>query len=258
MINIYEYVEQLSVENGETKRMNCPLCNSYKTFSVTNNMGSLLWNCYKASCNIKGSSRVHLTVEEIRAIQNKTVSTDTKKFALPEYVVPHSDNKAVKEWCAEWLIDANELDLYYDVKESRVVFPIKSDGRIVDATGRSIYNKIPKWKRYGDSGLPYSFGYGSIAVVVEDCISAVCVGSDVYVGVAVLGTSLLDSHKRFLSQFSTTIIALDPDALPKTLSFAKELRSYVKDVKILKLKDDIKYRLEEDIENLKTLTPKEI
>ena len=83
-------------------------------------------------------------------------------------------------------------------------------------------------------------------------------GSDVYVGVAVLGTSLLDSHKRFLSQFSTTIIALDPDALPKTLSFAKELRSYVKDVKILKLKDDIKYRLEEDIENLKTLTPKEI
>ena len=77
-------------------------------------------------------------------------------------------------------------------------------------------------------------------------------------GVAVLGTSLLDSHKRFLSQFSTTIIALDPDALPKTLSFAKELRSYVKDVKILKLKDDIKYRLEEDIENLKTLTPKEI
>ena len=53
MINIYEYVEQLSVENGETKRMNCPLCNSYKTFSVTNNMGSLLWNCYKASCNIK-------------------------------------------------------------------------------------------------------------------------------------------------------------------------------------------------------------
>ena len=96
MINIYEYVEQLSVENGETKRMNCPLCNSYKTFSVTNNMGSLLWNCYKASCNIKGSSRVHLTVEEIRAIQKKTVSTDTKKFALPEYVVPHSDNKAVK------------------------------------------------------------------------------------------------------------------------------------------------------------------
>ena len=82
-------------------------------------------------------------------------------------------------------------------------------------------------------------------------------GSDVYVGVAVLGTSLLDSHKKFLSQFSTTIIALDPDALPKTISFAKELRSHVRDVKILKLKDDLKYRNETDINNLYKLTPKE-
>ena len=93
--------------------------------------------------------------------------------------------------------------------------------------------------------------------MVEDCISAGVVGSDVYVGVAVLGTSLSDSHKQFLSQFSTTIIALDPDALPKTLSFAKELRSYVKDVRILNLKDDIKYRRKEDILKLKQLTPKE-
>ena len=95
-------------------------------------------------------------------------------------------------------------------------------------------------------------------VVVEDCVSAVIVGSGVYVGVAVLGTSLSNSHKRFLSQFSTAIIALDPDALPKTLSFAKELRTYVKDVKILKLKDDIKYRLEEDRIKLTQITPKEI
>ena len=138
-----------------------------------------------------------------------------------------------------------------------MVFPIKKDGKIVDATGRSIYNKLPKWKRYGNSDLPYSFGCGSVAVVVEDCVSAVVVGSDVYAGVAVLGTSLSESHKRFLSQFSTAIIALDPDALPKTLAFAKDLRTYVKDVKILKLKDDIKYRLKEDEDNLKLLTPKE-
>ena len=105
--------------------------------------------------------------------------------------------------------------------------------------------------------MPYSFGCGSVAVVVEDCVSAVVVGSDVYAGVAVLGTSLSESHKRFLSQFSTAIIALDPDALPKTLAFAKDLRTYVKDVKILKLKDDIKYRLKEDEDNLKLLTPKE-
>ena len=257
MYNIYEYVKQLNVESGDTRRMNCPMCNSYKTFSVTNNMGSLLWNCYKASCVIRGSTRVRLSVDEIRDIQNKKSSQVVSNFELPEYVVPHHTRNEMNDWCNKWGLDQSKLDLYYDVKEHRVVFPIKRDGRVVDATGRSIFNKIPKWKRYGNSDLPYSFGCGSIAIVVEDCISAGVVGSDVYVGVAVLGTSLMDSHKKFLSQFSTTIIALDPDALPKTISFAKELRSHVKDVKILKLKDDLKYRNELDIQNLYELTPKE-
>ena len=257
MFNIHEYVEQLNVENGESRRLNCPMCKSYKTFSVTNNMGSLLWNCYKASCSIRGSSRVRLSVDDIRSIQQKNELNQVDKFILPEYIVCHVGRGEVSKWCSQWSIDPTALDLYYDVKEHRVVFPIKSNGRIVDATGRSILNKIPKWKRYGKSDLPFSFGCGSIAIVVEDCVSAGVVGSDVYVGVAVLGTSLSDSHKQFLSQFSTTIIALDPDALPKTLSFAKELRSYVKDVRILNLKDDIKYRRKEDILKLKQLTPKE-
>ena len=96
-----------------------------------------------------------------------------------------------------------------------------------------------------------------MAIVVEDCISAAVVGSGVFVGVAVLGTSLSESHRQYLSQFSTVIIALDPDAMPKTLAFAKELRGHVPDVKVLKLKDDLKYRNEEDLNNLYALTPKE-
>ncbi len=153
-------------------------------------------------------------------------------------------------FCELWNLDVDKVDLYYDVKDSRIVFPIKKDGVIVDATGRSIYNKLPKWKRYGNSDLPYTFGSGSIAIVVEDCISAVVVGNDVYVGVAVLGTSLSSSHRQYLSQFSTAVIALDPDALSKTLSMAKELRGYVDDVRVLRLTDDLKYRREEDIEQL--------
>jgi hypothetical protein len=66
----------------------------------------------------------------------------------------------------------------------------------------------------------------------------------------VLGTSLSEEHKRYLSQFSTAVIALDPDALPKTLAFAKELRGYVDSVKVLRLTDDLKYRNPTDINNL--------
>ena len=116
---------------------------------------------------------------------------------------------------------------------------------------------IVKLKRYGKNNLPFAFGCGSVAVVVEDCISATVVGSDVFVGVAVLGTSLSESHRQYLSQFSTVIIALDPDAMPKTLAFAKELRGHVHDVKVLRLKDDLKYRNKEDLDNLYNLTPKE-
>ena len=253
MINIYEYVKQLNVENGTSQRLTCPMCRSYKTFTVTNNMGSLLWNCYKASCDVKGTSRVHLSAEDIRNMKN--VSQVVTSFEMPEYITPRKHQ--IVDWCNKWGLDVDALELQYDVKENRVVFPIKDNGRIVDATGRSILNRLPKWKRYGSSDLPFSFGCGSIAIVVEDCISAGVIGSDVYVGVAVLGTSLLDSHRTFLSQFSTAIIALDPDALPKSFAFAKELRSHVKDVKILRLKDDLKYRKKEDLDNLKLLTPKE-
>jgi len=68
-----------------------------------------------------------------------------------------------------------------------------------------------------------------------------------------LGTSLSTRHKEYLSQFSTAIIALDPDALPKTLQFAKELRSYVDNVKVLRLTDDLKYQEPTDMANLLTL-----
>jgi DNA primase len=136
------------------------------------------------------------------------------------------------------------------VKDNRAVFPIRHDGVIVDATGRSLSKRLPKWKKYGKSGLPFTAGCGKVAVVVEDCVSATVVGYSSFVGVALLGTSLQESHKGFLSQFSTAVIALDPDALPKTLQMAKELRGHVPDVRVLKLNNDLKYRDPKDMEKL--------
>jgi len=250
MNNIYYTVSDLGLSNGETRRMNCPACNGVKTFTVTNNMGSLVWNCYKMSCGVRGGTRVHLSVDDIRTgFSGADEYASEATFVLPEYIVPH--NFDVAEWASElYGLDAEELGLMCDVKEQRVVFPIKHDGKIVDATGRAMTKRLPKWKRYGKSGLPYAYGRGKVAVVVEDCVSAAVVGDDVFVGVAVLGTSLQDSHKRYLSQFSTAVIALDPDALPKTLSFAKELRGHVDTVRVLRLTDDLKYRNPTDMKML--------
>jgi len=247
MINVYDF----DVANGETKRMNCPECGGYKTFTVTNNMGSLVWNCYKVSCRVSGGTRVHLSVDDIRAGFKGAKEFAMNTFELPPYVIRHKDNLYMNRWCDRWGLDVDELGLLYDVKESRVVFPVMHEGRMVDATGRSLSGqRLPKWKRYGNSGLPYTSGCGKVAVVVEDCVSAAVVGYGSFVGVALLGTSLQESHKGYLAQFSTAIIALDPDALPKTLQMAKELRGHVNDVRVLRLKDDLKYRNPTDMENL--------
>jgi len=251
MNNIYNIVSDLGLSNGETKRMNCPNCKGYKTFTATNNMGSLVWNCYKVSCRVSGGTRVHLSVEDIKAGFAGAEEFAMDTFELPTYIIPHRDNVYMNRWCDMWGLDMNELGLLYDVKESRVVFPVMHEGKMVDATGRSLSGyRLPKWKRYGKSGLPYTHGCGKVAVVVEDCVSAAVVGYGNFVGVALLGTSLQESHKRYLAQFSTAVVALDPDALPKTLAMAKELRGHVNDVRVLRLIDDLKYRNPTDMENV--------
>lgn len=258
MNNIYNTVSELDLRNGETKRINCPSCKGYKTFTVTNNMGNLVWNCYKASCGVRGGKRIHLSVDDIRNGFGVQQQQEDEPFTLPSYVVKSLGHRHIQVFCAQWGLDENELGLLYDVKEDRLVFPVVHNDIIVDATGRALGKRLPKWKRYGNNGLPYVSGDGNVAVVVEDCVSAAVVGCGSFVGVAVLGTSLTEAHKRYLAQFSTAVIALDPDALPKTLAMAKELRGYVNNVQVLRLTDDLKYRNEEDMTNLANIVKGEM
>ena len=260
-MNIHNIINDISLTNGDTKRMDCPECGGRKTFTITNNMGSIVWNCYKAGCIVSGGKRTHLTAEDIRkSLGSVAEETHAVKFDKPEWIV--YDNAAIQDFCDQWRLDPDMMGLMYDVKEHRVVFPNRHNGVMVDASGRTLGKLLPKWKRYGNSSLPYTFGCGKTAVVVEDCVSAAIVGAtegsgcsdgDGFVGVAVLGTSLSEGHRQYLSQFSTAIIALDPDALPKTLQFAKELRGHVPNVKVLRLHDDLKYRNPTDLETLTTL-----
>ena len=246
-MNINNIIEDIQLSVGETKRMNCPNCNGYKTFTVTNNAGAILWNCYKVTCNIKGKSRVRLTVDDIRNT-NKVVQE--RKFVLPEYIIPME-----KKHLPKYFYDIDTSNILHDVKENRVVFPIRHDGELVDAIGKA-EKRLPKWKRYGKSNMPY-VSWSSLTqtcVLVEDCFSA-CVAQQYGVtGVAILGTSLTETHKKFLSnRMSRVTVALDPDALQRNLQIAKELRSYIIEVKVLRLTDDLKYRKTIDINKLQEL-----
>ena len=84
-------VSDFDVGSGETKRVDCPICNSKKTFTITNNMGSLVWNCYKASCNVRGGKKVSLTVTDIKKhIKDKEGESKSRKnWDLPDNIVYH-------------------------------------------------------------------------------------------------------------------------------------------------------------------------
>ena len=72
-----------------------------KTFTVTNNMGSIVWNCYKAGCRVSGGKRVHLTAEDIRkSLGSVAEETHSVKFDKPEWIV--YNNAAIQDFCDQW------------------------------------------------------------------------------------------------------------------------------------------------------------
>ena len=266
MINVRGYVESLNLADGQRHRGKCPSCHRGNTFTATNDMGKLLWNCYANSCNLSGTTRINMTIEEIRKRMDSNFRIDTDKafaglnvakptqFVLPESVVKGTKQDILDEYCNRYGIDSHELSLHYDVKEDRIVFPMFLEGKMVDAIGRAVDSKlIPKWKRYGSEADGFIRGNCTIAVIVEDCTSASVVETLELTGVAILGTTINQNHIQGLKDYKKVIVALDPDAAPKTIEYTRKLKANGIDAFALKLLDDIKYRRAEDIAYLQKL-----
>lgn len=258
-----DYAKSLDLDEGQEYRGKCPECGGSNTFTVSNQMGKLLFNCYKASCEVSGTESVSMSVESIEKIMRGESAADNyeeellNRFDLPEYITPiKQDSADVRNFMTKWNI--NPDDVFYDVRQDRVVFPVYTeDNVLVDAVGRALDGRQPKWLRYAASPVPYVYGNGYIAVVVEDAISAYTVGSmfPTLVGVALLGTQLTDFHKWYLGHYWDQLyVALDPDARDKTLQMVHDLRIYVPDAMALNIEDDLKYMTEEDEEKLNAIS----
>lgn len=240
---------------GENVRMDCPNCGGRSTFTINNIGGTVFWNCYRASCGVRGGRNVDVSTSDILKMQQK--ERERQNFTLPATIVPARD--VVYEWAKKYGLDADALDLMYDVADPRVVFPIHDHNSVmVDAIGRALRdNSYVKWKRYGNHTSPYTCGDGQVAVVVEDATSAAVAGTHVEcaTGVALLGTSLTNACKNYIinHKFAGVIVALDPDAIQKTLVMHKELTTYVH-TQVLSLRDDLKYRDKLDMQNLREMT----
>ena len=265
MSKLSDYLDTLDVHVDGTYRGDCPMCYGRNTFTVTNERGNLLYNCYKAGCAVHGAKHTNMDAFTIKTLlsQAQQVNTSyeqylTDAFDMPPYMSPVTqDNEAVRSFMTKWNIDPD--DVMYDIRQDRIVFPVYTEGNVlVDAVGRALDGRQPKWLRYASSPVPYVHGTGNIAILVEDAISAYVIGEQFpnLVGVALLGTQLTDFHKWYIGcrwGEGTVYVALDRDARDKTLSIMKELRPLVKKVQGLNLSDDLKYLHEDDVKVLEEI-----
>ena len=256
-MDIIKHINGLDLHLDERYRGNCPICNGRNTFTVTKQIGALLYNCYKAECRLSGVTGQRVSLNDIQ----HTNKQNTKTFEMPEYIIPvvesTKNSPTFYKFSVRYGINLNDINLYYDIRDQRIVFPIVHNHSIVDAAGRAVNSKVtPKWKRYGSSGYGCRIGQGNVAVVVEDCISAAVVAGTFSncIGFALLGTNFLTSYYEQLQDVDAIIIALDPDASNKSIAMKREISSHIpaqSGIFTFKLEDDLKYRKKYDITGIR-------
>lgn len=262
--SIRQFVTDLGLKESDRYRGDCPECRGKNTFTATNELGDIKYNCFKLGCTVGGIHGTDMTAAEIhrrleeqqlqRAYTNIKKEKDTME--IPEYVVtPKASHTKYQRYIKRWGIAIGHT--MYDVKDERVVFPIKHDGRIVDAVGRAVGKKQhPKWYRYTGEADYYMIGEAKTLLIVEDVVSAIVAFQEIpYVtAMAILGTSLSPKHMEKIGEYEKVIIALDPDAIGKTVEYRREIELWTGNKTVaMNLIDDIKYREYEDMDKLKEL-----
>lgn len=257
MPKVSDFIDTLDLSVDQTYRGDCPVCHGKNTFTVTRDYGNVLYNCYKNSCRISGAHHKNMDAHTIKSLlSGEKVSEsyseqDLCEYSPPPYMVPYAEVDYPIDPMFLRRYDIKERDVMYDIRQDRLVFPVHTEGNVlVDAVGRSLNGRQPKWLRYASSPVPYVHGGSNdVAVIVEDAISAYVIGNYYMEDcscIALLGTQLTAFHKQYIKTYwNNVIVALDPDARDKSIKIAKELGG-----KALNLRDDLKYKRPEDLDNL--------
>ena len=251
---MFSYKEQVSVvqkiklADGEHKTLTCPFCGGRNKFTLDRFDGVLVWNCFRASCNAKGSLRGR---RDITALKNYVGGTPTQRSVKKINQLPSMTTSVRKHTPSiEYLKSVNSWDAYesglikvrYLPTENRVLF-YTNDG--TGAVGRALDSRLPKWWKYGETSLGISVGSGEHAVLVEDVASA-CAVSRIsgVVGFALLGTNITTGIKTQLVKYKKTTLVLDNDASNKAVYLIRK-HNRVSHLRLTEI-------------DLKCLTPKQI
>jgi ribosomal protein L37AE/L43A len=241
----YEVISKVSVKDDDTKRINCPFCGGKYTLTISKREGSIIWNCYKASCSASGGKRVGYGLDAIKRKFNGDTSTGIYKRTYPipevnsavdhhEHVIQYIDDNNCRK-----AYDDGAIKITYDPAKNRTLFWMNDN---TGAVGRSLQSDVkPKWLSYGDTQGILSVGEHNTAIVVEDAASACSVyATGQYTGVALLGTNISPVQRAQLRKYSNLIICLDKDANKKAIKICKGLSGYINS-RVCFIQEDLKY-----------------
>ena len=250
------YVEGLDIVPNTKYRSDCPVCAKKNTFSVVDNGLQRMWFCFHADCNVSGRTGVTLSRTSASTVFERSAAVAPPSRTNNTYEIPDTFVSVSRRVEAEsYLRKVGAYDAYlsgaadirYDVRMNRVVFLIREGKRVIDAAGRALDGRGPKWYRYGSSRSPFVSDAGTpIACVVEDCASA-CSVCSIVSGVALLGTNLLAEHIEVLKRYDRVFVALDKDATDKAITMVRTLHSHVP-TRLMVLHTDLK-NMEKDERN---------
>ena len=254
---LQSYVEELTLQPLGSLRLDCPVCQKKNTFSVRDTGYERMFNCFYANCDTKGRTGKRLTTNNAKSVlQQPKPTLQTKPdvpFELPDTFVPLTRNQRavdlVRKYNSYSVYLSNDADIMYDIRQDRVVFLVKYNKKIVDAVGRSLTNRKPKWYRYGKSNRPFICGGYDNAILVEDCFSCCSVTPFSVTGIAILGTNLLQTHLDTLKNYKKVVVALDKDATLKAIDLSRSISQFV-NCSVAFLPDDLKNLKDEERERI--------
>ena len=180
-----KFIAENTPNSGDSLRMDCVECGGKSTFTISNLDGTVIWNCYKASCKVGGSTRVGVRAADV--LRRSEQAENAEAFKLPAQIV--SPTAEVHKFAERWKLSVDRLDLRYACIDSMEAYGFLDD-EIEDAISAAVVSEL-----------------------------------DDIVGVALLGTSVSRECKEHLNTYTNIVIALDPDARSKALTVRKELMS---------------------------------
>ena len=231
-------IKKIPLRDGERKVITCPFCYVPKKLSISKIDGTIMWNCFRASCNGKG---ICTSDRNINYVKNKL--TDKKLEAKPVGRVLPEITTAVENCpeAIEYLESVNSLEAYqnklikirYAPSENRVLFYSGAG-----AVGRLISGLGAKWLTYGILDAGIAVGTGNNVVMVEDVPSACSVSRITnHVGLALLGTKISQNISKTLTYYKKCYLILDRDA---NLTALKESKRQEQNIHVRFSKRDLK------------------